>query len=131
MKDALGHGSDAGAHSLGITNLPKKLNRAHFELIAEHLRNTKASPEQVAAAAAHLAMTNPGFNAARFTAAVNGDSKGQGLKSRASSRSNAAKTAANVIKKLTPVQSENAPFKSRLGKSAGHSYLDPHDLRAK
>lgn len=30
---------------------------------------------------------------------------------------------------LTPVQSENAPFVSRLGKAAGHSYLDPHDPR--
>ena len=31
---------------------------------------------------------------------------------------------------LTPVQSENAPFKSRLGAAAGHSFLDPHDPRA-
>lgn len=31
----------------------------------------------------------------------------------------------------TPAQSENSPFKSRLGRRAGHSYLDPHDLRAK
>lgn len=30
----------------------------------------------------------------------------------------------------TPVQSENAPFVSRLGAAAGHSYLDPHDPRA-
>jgi hypothetical protein len=32
---------------------------------------------------------------------------------------------------LTPVQSENAPFKSRLGPAAGHSFLDPHDPRAR
>lgn len=30
---------------------------------------------------------------------------------------------------MTPVQSENAPFKSRLGPQAGHSYLDPKDPR--
>lgn len=29
----------------------------------------------------------------------------------------------------TPVQSENAPFQSRLGAGAGHSYLDPNDPR--
>ena len=29
---------------------------------------------------------------------------------------------------LTPVQSENVPFVSRLG---GHSFLDPHDPRAR
>jgi hypothetical protein len=32
-------------------------------------------------------------------------------------------------KGLTPAQQENQPFKSRLSKAAGHSYLDPHDPR--
>lgn len=30
---------------------------------------------------------------------------------------------------MTPVQSENAPFKSRLGSAAGHSYLAANDPR--
>jgi hypothetical protein len=32
---------------------------------------------------------------------------------------------------LTPLQSENVPFKSRLSPAAGHSYLDPKDPRGK
>jgi hypothetical protein len=100
MKDALGHGSNPGTHSTGIVKLPKKLNRAHFEQIAENLRSSGADDAKIASMAAQLATTNPGFNRERFIAAVKGDSKGQGLKSRASSRANAAKRAHSVYSRL-------------------------------
>lgn len=97
MKDPLGHGSNAGEHSTGIQQRVPKLTRAHFEHIAESLRG--ADDAKIASVVSQLKLTNPNFNAARFTAAVKGDTKGQGLKSRASSRANAASRAANFAKK--------------------------------
>lgn len=97
MKDPLGHGSNAGTHSTGIQGKVPRLTRAHFEHIAEGLRG--ASDEKIASVVSQLKLTNPNFNAERFTAAVKGDSKGQGLKSRASSRANAAKRAGNFAKR--------------------------------
>jgi len=130
MKDALGHGSDGGngSHSGPINNLPTKMTKAHFEVIAANLRASKASPDEVNAMAARLATTNPGFNAKRFADAVNSGTVKMG--SRSSSKANAAAQLGRM-NKMTPAQSDNAPFKSRLGKAAGHSYLDPHDPRAK
>ena len=56
MKDALGHGSDGnGSHSGAINNLPAKMTKAHFEVIAAQLRAAHASPEEVNAMAARLA----------------------------------------------------------------------------
>lgn len=111
MKDAKGHGSNAGTHAGGIVNLPKKLNRAHFEQIAEQLLKTKPADEsdlkansafsdRLSAAADHLATTNPGFNRNRFIAAASGNIKGSGLRSRASSRANAEKTANSVYNRI-------------------------------
>lgn len=81
MKDALGHGSTAGVHSAGINNLPAKMTKAHFQVIAQMLRDSApgadASPAdhadhaaKVAAYADKLSTTNPGFNRQRFTDAV-------------------------------------------------------------
>lgn len=112
MKDAKGHGSDAGLHAAGISGLPKKLTRAHFEQIAENLLKTKPADEsdraaneafsaRLSAAADHLATTNPGFNRNRFIAAASGNIKGSGLRSKASSRTNASKKANNVYDRLS------------------------------
>jgi PBP1b-binding outer membrane lipoprotein LpoB len=126
-KDAQGHGSDGkGAHSGTIDKLPSKMTKAHFEVIAQQLRDAKASPEQVTAMAARLATTNPGFNAQRFADAVNSGTVKMG--SRASSKANAS-TQLGRMNKPTPVQSENAPFKSRFKR--GSNYLDPHDPRSR
>lgn len=97
MKDPLGHGSNAGEHSTGIQGKVPRLTRAHFEHIAEGLKG--ASEEKITAVISRLKLTNPQFNADRFRAAVMGDSKGQGLKSRASSRANAATRAGNFAKR--------------------------------
>jgi hypothetical protein len=125
MKDALGHGSNPGTHAQGTAATPK-LQRRHFEAIAAELKAKGASPDEVKAMAAKLATTNPGFRADFFVAAATGGKynfKGPGK--------NGAAVARTAKRAMTPVQSENAPFKSRLGKSAGHSYLDPHDPRAR
>lgn len=88
-KDALGHGSDSnGSHSGAINNLPAKMTKAHFEVIAQQLRAAKASPEEVNAMAARLATTNPGFNAKRFADAVNTGTVKMG--SRQSAKDNAS-----------------------------------------
>lgn len=100
MKDRLGHGSNAGEHASGIQGKVPRLTRAHFEHIAEQLRSSNASPDKVTSVISQLKLTNPGFNADRFRAAVMGDSKGQGLKSRASSKANAATRATNFGKKI-------------------------------
>jgi hypothetical protein len=83
MKDALGHGSEqrGGVHSTPINNLPAKMTKAHFQIIAQMLRDSApgadASEEEKAghmatvnAYAAKLATTNPGFNRQRFMDAV-------------------------------------------------------------
>lgn len=89
-KDALGHGSDGnGAHSGQINKLPSKMTKAHFEVIAQQLREAKATPEQVADMASRLATTNPGFNRDRFIAAVTSGTVTMG--SRQSSKDNAAR----------------------------------------
>lgn len=138
MKDAKGHGSDAnGLHSSLLNNLPSKMTKAHFEVIAKMLRDAapgaNATPVEhaahaalVSSAADRLATTNPGFNRQRFTDAVTTGTVKMG--SRQSSKDNAQ---AQLARRRTPAQSENAPFKSRLGKSAGHSYLDPRDPRGR
>lgn len=98
MKDAKGHGSDAGVHSAQINALPAKMTKAHFQVIAERLRSAQpganATPEEHAAHAAlvgqyadKLATTNPGFNRQRFMEAIGGKVT---KTSRASSLSNAA-----------------------------------------
>lgn len=108
MKDALGHGSNPhGTHSEGILqSLPKRLTRAHFELIAESLRaeapkdpNDQAAhaaySARISAAADRLAQTNPAFDRGRFISAVAG--KSSGLRSRAKSRDNASKKASRAF----------------------------------
>jgi len=109
-KDALGHGSNPqGTHSATIAKLPK-MGRAHFEQIAANLLASKPADEsnrsaneafsaRLSAAADKLATTNPGFNRNRFIAAASGNVKGQGRKSRASSRANAAGKANRVFAK--------------------------------
>jgi hypothetical protein len=115
MKDALGHGSNStGAHAQGTQDTPK-LQRRHFEAIAADLKAKGASEAEVHATADKLATTNPGFRRDYFVAAATGGNyrfKGPG------------KNAAAVSRKADV-------FKSRLGKAAGHSYLDPNDPRAK
>jgi len=74
MKDALGHGSDAGVHSAMIKALPAKLGRRHFEQIAADLRSKAVNDPaghdaRVAAMADHLATTNPGFRRDLFVKA--------------------------------------------------------------
>ena len=78
MKDALGHGSEAGGstHAEAISKLPAKMTRAHFEQIAAQLR-TRAEmggsdadhQARVNAMADHLATTNPGFRRDLFVKA--------------------------------------------------------------
>src|SRR4051794_29841380 len=98
MKDAGGHGSNAGAHTAGIQNLAVtgKLQRRHFEAIAAELRaqapsgkaknfidpNDPRNPQsnaawdafhaKVNAMADKLATTNPGFRRDFFVAAATG-----------------------------------------------------------
>lgn len=93
MKDAKGHGSNAGQHSTGVVSTPK-LQRRHFEAIAAELRaqgpqgaaknfvdpNDPRNPQSNAAWDAHaarvnamadkLALTNPGFRKDFFVAAA-------------------------------------------------------------
>lgn len=98
MKDAKGHGSEAGHHSGGIQSLAikGKLQRRHFEAIAAELRaqapsgkaknfvdpNDPRNPQsnaawdafhaKVNAMADQLATTNPGFRRDFFVAAATG-----------------------------------------------------------
>lgn len=74
MKDQLGHGSDAGAHSSGIQKTPK-LQRRHFEAMAAELKaapdaGSPAHAQRVNDVANKLATTNPGFRRDFFVAAV-------------------------------------------------------------
>jgi hypothetical protein len=126
-KDALGHGSDGnGAHSGAINKLPAKMTKAHFEVIAQNLRESHATPDQINEMAGRLALTNPGFNRDRFVAAVTTGAVKMG--SRASSKANAAAKLGRM-NKLTPVQSENQPFKSRF--KSGSNYLGANDPRSR
>lgn len=134
MKDAKGHGSDAGLHSAMIKALPAKLGRRHFEQIAADLRAKAASDPaghdaRVNAMADHLSTTNPGFRRDLFVKASQPDTTYRDKSTRSVTKANASKQLGRYRKAaMTPVQAENAPFKSSLG---GHSYLDPHDPRAK
>ena len=84
MKDALGHGSNAGAHSSGIQATPK-LQRRHFEAIAAELKSapdagSPAHAKRVSDMADKLATTNPGFRRDFFiTAASGGNYRFKGL----------------------------------------------------
>lgn len=119
MKDARGHGSAAGAHSTGVQATPQ-LQRRHFEAIAAELKGapdagSPAHAQRVSDMADKLATINPGFRRDFFVKAATGGDyrfKGPG-------------------KNSASVQKTADTFKSRLGKAAGHSYLDPHDPRAK
>lgn len=78
MKDARGHGSDAGAgaHAQGTTSTPQ-LQRRHFEAIAADLKNapdagSPAHSQRVSAMADKLATTNPGFRRDFFIKAASG-----------------------------------------------------------
>lgn len=76
MKDAMGHGSDAGAHAQGTQSTPK-LQRRHFEAIAAELKAAPdaGTPEHLARVkevASRLATTNPGFRSDFFVAAATG-----------------------------------------------------------
>jgi len=98
MKDAKGHGSNAGAHSGGVQKTPQ-LQRRHFEAIAADLKAKNASPDEVHAMADKLATTNPGFRRDFFVAAATGGNyrfKGPGKNAAAVSRK-IAKTKANLI----------------------------------
>lgn len=88
MKDAKGHGSDAGLHSGGVQATPK-LQRRHFEAIAAELKGRNAAPDEVHAMAEKLATTNPGFRRDFFVAAATGGDyrfKGPGNNAAAVSR---------------------------------------------
>jgi len=71
MKDALGHGSNTGAHSGGVQATPK-LQRRHFEAIAAELKGRNAPEAEVHAMADKLATTNPGFRRDFFVKAATG-----------------------------------------------------------
>jgi hypothetical protein len=76
MKDALGHGSNAG-HATGVQQTPK-LQRRHFEEIAAQLKNapdagSPAHTQRVNDMADKLATTNPGFRRDFFVAATGGN----------------------------------------------------------
>jgi hypothetical protein len=100
MKDAKGHGSDTkGTHAEMINNLPGKMNRAHFEVIANMLKSEKPADDaptaehtafqtKLSAYADKLATTNPGFNRQRFIEAAVGKVN---PRSRQSSRDNASR----------------------------------------
>src|ERR1035437_6115493 len=73
MKDQLGHGSEAGAHSAKIQATPQ-LQRRHFEAIAADLKNapdagSPAHAQRVSDMADRLSTTNPGFKRSFFVAA--------------------------------------------------------------
>lgn len=96
MKDAKGHGSDAGIHSAMIQALPAKLGRRHFEQIAEQLRAQAASDPKghdarVAAMADHLSTTNPGFRRDLFVKASQPDTTYRNKSTRSVTRDNAGK----------------------------------------
>lgn len=74
MKDQLGHGSEAGAHSAKIQATPQ-LQRRHFEAIAADLKNapdagSPAHAQRVSDMADRLSTTNPGFRRSFFVAAA-------------------------------------------------------------
>src|ERR1035437_9522820 len=74
MKDQLGHGSEAGAHSAKIQATPQ-LQRRHFEAIATDLKNapdagSPAHAQRVSDMANKLSTTNPGFRRDFFVAAA-------------------------------------------------------------
>jgi hypothetical protein len=76
MKDAFGHGSNAGAHAGGVQATPK-LQRRHFEAIAAELKSapdagSPAHSQRVSAMADKLATTNPGFRRDFFIKAASG-----------------------------------------------------------
>lgn len=96
MKDAKGHGSDAGVHSAMIKALPAKLGRRHFEQIAEQLRNQAASDPaghdaRVAAMTSHLATTNPGFRQDLFVKASQPNTSYKNKSTREVTKNNASK----------------------------------------
>ena len=74
MKDQLGHGSEAGAHTQGVQATPQ-LERRHFEAIAADLKNapdagSPAHAQRVSDMANKLSTTNPGFRRDFFVAAA-------------------------------------------------------------
>jgi hypothetical protein len=76
MKDARGHGSNAGLHSAGVQSTPQ-LQRRHFEAIAAELKaapdaGSPAHAQRVNEMAAKLATTNPGFRKDFFVKAATG-----------------------------------------------------------
>lgn len=82
MKDALGHGSNAGAHTTGVQKTPK-LQRRHFEEIAAQLRSapdagSPAHAQRVSDMADRLATTNPGFRRDYFVSAATGSKMANG-----------------------------------------------------
>lgn len=115
MKDALGHGSDAGVHAAMINALPKKLGRKEFEQIAAQLRSQAphgaaknfvdpsdprnpqsnaawdAHNARVSAMADHLSTTNPGFRRDLFVKAAQPGTAYKDKSTRTSSRTSAAK----------------------------------------
>lgn len=96
MKDAQGHGSDAGVHSDMINNLPAKMGRQHFEQIAEQLRakaltDPAGHDARVNAMANHLSTTNPGFRRDVFVKASQPGTDYRNKSTRTVSRVNASK----------------------------------------
>jgi hypothetical protein len=96
MKDALGHGSDAGAHAQAIAKLPAKMGRRHFEQLAEQLRaqgqtDPAGHDARVNAMADHLATTNPGFRRDLFVKASQPGTSYKNKSTRAITRGNAAR----------------------------------------
>jgi hypothetical protein len=96
MKDALGHGSNAGLHSAGVQATPQ-LQRRHFEAIAAELKSapdagSPAHSARVSAMADKLATTNPGFRRDFFIkAATGGDYRFKGPGKNAGAVSSKAK----------------------------------------
>jgi hypothetical protein len=123
MKDQKGHGSNTRGMSV-----PDR----HQHNIA---RDTVKNPMKGAFLGGMTAEQGEALLRGKFgysdsaVAALKGDDKAAAAKLREGAGPKSS--APPVHPAMTPVQSENAPFTSRLGKSAGHSYLDPHDPRAK
>lgn len=98
MKDAQGHGSNAGGatHASGTTATPQ-LQRRHFEAIAADLKAKGAKPDEVSAMADKLSTTNPGFRRDFFVAAATGgDYKNKSRNQGAAVQRKAAKYAAGL-----------------------------------
>ncbi len=108
MKDALGHGSNAGTHAAGTQATPQ-LQRRHFEAIAAELKSapdagSEAHRQRVSDMADKLATTNPGFRRDFFVkAATGGDYRFKGP----------GKNAASVTKKAQAF-TNRAPKRVRL-----------------